>query len=586
MFDKSLFSLPHIKPTMMILALLCMADALSTIGQAWALSSAIVNIWYTQPLDHQIHYIAVFVGCYLLKQAVLYIEDMRLDAYAFEQTNALRNKFMQTMFSQGPNLVSRYGTGALTTLALEGTSQIEAYIKLVLSKVLGVGIIPLVILIITFFFDWVSGVIMLVVYPFIIFYMQLLGKTAKAKADKQHAQFQRMSQHFVDSLRGLETLKLLGKSKEFGSKIYETSERFRKSTMATLRVAILSSTVLDIFATFSLAAVAIMLGFRLVDDTIGFYQALFVLILVPEYFKPIKEFASDYHVSLEGKTSFETIASIISEYEHDTNAPTVAENATSSALQANSKTGSYLPALKLSEISFSYHDGRQALNAISCEICAPKRIGVIGASGSGKSTLIQLLGGFLSPTSGSFELGGNSIPHLAFPAWQKHVLYIPQHPYLFNRSLKENLTFYYPQADEASIQNAISVLGLKELIEELPDGLDTIIGDGGRAFSGGQAQRIALARALLDQNRSILLFDEPTAHLDIETEFELKERMLPIMEDKLVFFATHRLHWLDSMDYVLVLDQGNLIAQGTPEQILHSEVIKRIDATYIQGGQS
>ena len=612
MIDKSLFALPGIRPTMALLAVLCVVNALTTVGQAWSLSSAIVNVWYTQPIEDQTLYVVVFAACYLLKQVVLYVQDTRLDAYAFARTDELRSEFMETMFSQGPRLVSDYGTGTLTTLALEGTAQVENYLKLVLSKVLGVGIIPLVILIITFFFDWVSGIIMLVVYPFIIFYMQLLGKTAKAKADKQHKQFQRMSQHFIDSLRGLETLKLLGKSKEFGSKITETSERFRRSTMATLRVAFLSSTILDIFATFSLAAVAIMLGFRLVDDTIGFYAALLVLILVPDYFKPIREFASDYHASLDGKTSFETITSIIKNYGEgshvlkgttptlpSTSAPANKQSASHIEPQAQqalritaeqpavaTQEQPYLPHLVVSNVSFSYSDGYRSLSNISFEANGAQRIGIIGPSGSGKSTLIQVLGGFLAPQKGSFILDGETLPSLKCAPWQNHGMYIPQHPYLFNRSLKDNLAFYHPQASDAAIRQAIEIVGLTELVEELPDGLNTIIGESGRTFSGGQAQRIALGRALLDPKRSILLFDEPTAHLDIETEFELKERMLPIMENKLVLFATHRLHWLDSMDHVIVLDKGAIVAQGSPDEILQNDIIHLIDESYIRGGLS
>ena len=145
--------------------------------------------------------------------------------------------------------------------------------------------------------------------------------------------------------------------------------------------------------------------------------------------------------------------------------------------------------------------------------------------------------------------------------------YIPQDPYLFHATLRENLVFYCPDATDDEVARAVEVMGLEGLVDELPRGLDTRIGEGARPLSGGQAQRIALARAFLDRSRRILLFDEPTAHLDIETEMELKERMLPLMEGRLVFFATHRLHWVDDMDLVVVMEGGRVAELGAPEEL-------------------
>ena len=152
-------------------------------------------------------------------------------------------------------------------------------------------------------------------------------------------------------------------------------------------------------------------------------------------------------------------------------------------------------------------------------------------------------------------------------AWQKQLTYLPQNPYIFSASLRENIAFYHPTATEAEVQEAVHVVGLDDLVAELPAGLETQIGAGKRALSGGQAQRIALARAFLDPNRRVMIFDEPTAHLDLETELELKEKMLPLMADHLVLFATHRLHWMKQMDYILVMEDGHLVEQGTYQQL-------------------
>lgn len=184
-------------------------------------------------------------------------------------------------------------------------------------------------------------------------------------------------------------------------------------------------------------------------------------------------------------------------------------------------------------------------------------------SGSGKSTLINNLSGFLIPKEGEITFDGQKMTALRQSDWQQQLVYIPQNPYIYRMTLRENVAFYQPNVTEEQVWQAIEVAGLTKLVQELPQGIDTMLGEGERHLSGGQAQRIALARAFLDQHRKILLFDEPTAHLDIETEVELKERMLPLMENHLVFFATHRLHWMEEMDQILVMDQGRIVERGT-----------------------
>ena len=200
---------------------------------------------------------------------------------------------------------------------------------------------------------------------------------------------------------------------------------------------------------------------------------------------------------------------------------------------------------------------------------------MVGESGSGKSTLLNIISGFLLPTSGQITVANQTISHLAQVDWQKKFFYMPQHPYIFHDTLRENITFYAKNVTNEQITIATQKAGLTELVNELPEGLDSVIGESGRQVSGGQAQRIALARMLLDDQRKILFFDEPTAHLDIETEYDLKQTMAPILSSHLVFFATHRLHWLDQMDYVLVMRHGKIVEQGEPQQLLadgHSQL--------------
>ncbi len=212
-------------------------------------------------------------------------------------------------------------------------------------------------------------------------------------------------------------------------------------------------------------------------------------------------------------------------------------------------------------------EGRASLDAVDLTLKGLTKVGIIGESGAGKSTLADVLGGFLRPTSGSIELNGSSLGDLSAGPWREQITYIPQKPYIFSGSLADNIRFNKPSASLDDVRRAAEAAGLGGLVYGLTNGLDEMIGGGGRPLSGGQEQRVALARALLS-DRPIIVLDEPTAHLDIETEYELKETMLPLFEGKLVIMATHRLHWMQNMDVIVVMDQGRIVEMGTHEELI------------------
>jgi ATP-binding cassette subfamily C protein CydD len=229
-----------------------------------------------------------------------------------------------------------------------------------------------------------------------------------------------------------------------------------------------------------------------------------------------------------------------------------------------------------------------ALHDLSFTLHGFEKVAVIGRSGAGKSTLIDLLAGFNIPQRGAIELDGQQLTQFNAPAWQRHISYIPQTPYIFSGSIASNIRFYNQSASDGDVRSAAEQAGLGDWLGTLSDGLDTLIGEGNRGISGGQAQRIALARVIADRSRSILLFDEPTAHLDIETEYDLKQTLLPLMENHLVIFATHRLHWLANVDKVLVLDGGHIVEAGAPDELIGrsgplSELIGEFGGNRIEG---
>ena len=558
MIDKNLFRIDKIRSVLIGLVGLGILQALLIIGQAYFLSKGISALWSGESVASQTMSLVWFFVCFFGRQVVLYIRDKSLDKYAYQEARKIRQQLLQKIFRLGPNFVQKEGTGNMVTMTIEGIDQVENYITLILPKLTNMMVVPWIILLFVFTQDVRSGVILLLVFPIIIIFMIILGYAARAKADRQYEGFQLLSNHFLDSLRGIETLYFLGLSKRYEKNVYEISEDYRKATMSTLKIAILSTFALDFFTTLSVAIVAVFLGFKLMNGEIYLWPALTALVLAPDFFLPLRDFSNDYHATLDGGNTLKSIFSILDQKE-------LSEDETIDLTGAWNESDK----LSLNNLSLKYNDNQETdtLSDISFEWQGSGKIGVVGLSGSGKSTLIKLLGGFLEATEPSIEINQSTMTNLQKKAWQDQLFYIPQDPYIFHGSLKDNITFYHPQATFEECVEAVKQAGLIDVVEELPDGWDTIIGEGGHLLSGGQYQRIAVARALLDQQRNILLFDEPTAHLDVETEYDLKETMLPLFEDKLVFFATHRLHWMKEMDYILVMEDGKIIEQGTYSEL-------------------
>lgn len=553
MIDKSLFELPGVRRMFPILGILAVFQFIAIAGQALFLATAITKLWQGQLFSHTIPWVLGFFACFLSREIINFGRSKALDKLAYQLATKLRGDMLDKFFRLGPVAIANLGSGSAATTVITGIDQVENYIKLVLSKVLNMMIIPMLILIPVYFLDWQSGIVLTLTFPFAIIFMILLGYAAQGRAERQYKTFQYLSNHFLDSLRGISTLKYFGLSKDYSNSIYKTSEDFRKETMGALRIAMLSTFALDFFASLSVAVVALFLGLRLMSGDILLFPALAALILAPEYFLPLRDFASDYHATLNGKNALAAVNEVLSTEENTLSVLT--EKVTWSA---NSQ-------LQLTELGKIYDTGRGISN-VNLSVNGFKNIAIIGNSGSGKSTLLSMLAGFLKPTAGEIKLNEQSLTSLTDANYRQSVQFIPQKTYIFAGTFRENLAFYEPDSTDDEIKAAAKLAGLESLIDEI--GLDGQIGASGRTISGGQAQRVALARAFLSHTRNILFLDEPTAHLDIETELEIKANILPLLENKLVFIATHRLHWLSSMDLVIVLNEGQVAGIGTPEQLL------------------
>src|SRR5690625_2216806 len=286
----------------------------------------------------------------------------------------------------------------------------------------------------------------------------------------------------------------LGKSKAHAASISEVSDKYRQATMRTLRVAFLSTFALDFFTSLSIAFVAVGLGFRLIDGMIPLLPALTILILAPEYFAPIKQVGKDYHATLDGQIAVYNINQLLTETQ---------------IMSADES----LKIERIKEISLAdiqvKADEHFLLKDVSLTIGENDHwIGIVGPSGAGKSTLINLLSGRIQHHSGAIRINGQTVETLQQNNWYEQIAYIPQQPYIFPLSLLDNIRFYKPETSEKTVKEIIEKIDLAPFVETLPNGIYEKIGEGGRTLSGGQEQRIALARALVS-DQPIILLDEP-----------------------------------------------------------------------------
>lgn len=553
MLDKRLFKFPGARQALGVLSLLTLIQAIAIIGQGRFLSVAITDLWGGHQLTAIGMVIVWFMLAYLLRQVMGVAKQYALAPFADKTTASLQTQLTQKYAALGPRTVANQGTGKSVTLAVEGIDQVHDYLTLVLVKLFDMSITPWLILLYIATINFKQAVFLFVIYPVIVIFMIVLGLAAQAKADREYETFNRLSNHFVDSLRGLTTLKQLGLAKQYAQNIYDVSEDHRKATMSTLKIAILSTFALDFFTTLSIAVVALFLGLGLMDGATHLLPALTILVLAPEYFLPIRNFANDYHATLNGKNALADIMTLLEQ-------PVAPET---NRYVRQSQRWQATDTLTLEQVSFSYPNAdRPALQQINLTLTGHAKVALVGTSGSGKSTLLNLLGGFLVG-DGDVKINEQALPHLQQRQWQEQIQVLPQHPYIFHDTLRANLAFYAPDQRDEDLIAVLQQVGLADWFASLPDGLDTLIGEGAMQTSGGQAQRIGLARIMLDEERRVILLDEPTAHLDIETEALLKETMLPVFDNRLVIFATHRLHWLRQMDWIIVMRDGQIAEQGT-----------------------
>ncbi|NLI90806.1 MAG: thiol reductant ABC exporter subunit CydD [Peptococcaceae bacterium] len=474
----------------------------------------------------------------------------------------LRQRLLSRLFFMGPVQVRGERTGELVNVLVEGVEALETYFAKYVPQLALAALVPLSILGFIYPLDLLSGAILLITAPLIPFLMILIGKWATVLSRKQWEALSRMSAHFLDVLQGLTTLKLFGRSKTQLDVIARVSDRFRETTLGVLRIAFLSALVLELLSTLSTALVAVALGLRLVYGQILFEQAFFILVLAPEFYLPLRLLGTQFHAGMAGVSAAGRIFEIL-----ETPLDNIPGEERGSMLKRAESCSSAAPHISLENITVRYEKEQvPVLNGISLELLPGERVAVVGSSGAGKSTLAAVLLRLLEPEGGQIRVNGIPWQELDPEEWRSGLAYVPQHPHLFYGTVVDNIRLSSPGASEHDVITAARLAGAHEFICGLSQGYDTLVGEGGTNLSGGQIQRLALARAFL-RKASFLILDEATSSLDPERE-SLVQDSLERLSDCTVLIIAHRLALAERADRILVMENGQVTEAGTHEELL------------------
>lgn len=563
MFDKRLWQAAKQSRLWLILAVLFSGlGGLATILQAYLVSQTVNEVFLQNRSLNDVLlgliWLFVVIG---IRAGFSWGREIAANRIAIDVQLDLRARLVEHVLALGPLKAIHEQTGEITAVLTEGIDSLEKYFSEYLPQVFIAILVPLLILIVIFPLDWISGLILLFTAPLIPFFMVLIGRYAEQLTQKQWDLLSRMSAHFLDILQGLTTLKILGQSKAQAKNIEKITDRYRKVTMGVLQVAFLSALVLELLSMLSIAIIAVSIGLRLMVGGMAFSTALFILILAPEFYLPLRLLGQRFHAGMDGTSAAKRIFNLL-----DEPLPTTAINEPSTSTDK----AFILPAtIKFDQVGVTYQSREQAaLNDLSLTFTPGKTLALVGASGAGKSTLASLLLRFIEPNEGRIFVNGESLASIETAVWREQITWVPQQPYLFRGSIAANIRLGKPNATDSELVAATKQAQLHEFIQTLPQGYDTPIGDRGAQLSGGQAQRIALARAFLKDTPFIIL-DEPTSQLDSETESALQDAIQTQFSDRMLLVIAHRLETVRQADEILVLENGRLVERGT-----HTELIK------------
>ena len=541
-----------------------MGQGILMVMQAWLLATLLHGfiIEGTTPEQSIPLFIALLLVT-LTKAALAYGREVASFKAGSAVRQAIRELVLTRLARLGPAYIQRRPAGSWASLLLEQIEDMQEFFSRYLPQMAIAVFIPLVILVAVFPVNWAAGIILLGTAPLIPLFMILVGVGA---ADANRRNFQslaRLSGHFLDRLKGLRTLQLFMRTQAEGEAIRDASEDFRERTMEVLRLAFLSTAVLEFFAAIAVALVAVYFGFSYIDHLnfgnygvkVTLFTGLFVLFLAPEFYAPLRELGAHYHAKAQAIGAAEQLLEFLE--------AEVSEPASGSApFQADGPIRVEARALEVLSA-----EGKVLVGPIDFTLEAGTRTALVGISGAGKSSLVNALLGF-APYRGSLRVNGQELAELDMSQWRLQLGWLSQNPQLFHASLRDNLLLARPTASDAELEAALVRAQAWEFARE--KGFDYPVGDQAGGLSVGQAQRLALARTLL-KSTQLMVLDEPTASLDRHSERAIMSTLEDAAKGQTLLMITHRLDQLSQMDNILVLERGQLVEQGHFAQLCQAQ---------------
>ena len=544
-----------IKKLMRANIVLATLSALILVAQTYFLATLLNKlIMQKVPRDELIPYFLGLIIGFGLRAIILWAREK----IGFQSGQLLRNHIRQKILDKihlvGPATINQKPAGSWASIMLEQVENLHNFYARFLPQQSLSAIVPVVILIAVFPLNWAAGLILMITAPLVPVFMILVGIAAADNSQKNMDTLSRLSAQFLDRLRGLETLRLFNRTSEQTEHIENATEDFRETTIDVLKLAFLSSAVLEFFTSISIALMAVYFGFSYLgqiefgtyNTPLTLFTGFFCLILAPEFYQPLRDLGAYYHDRAAGIGAADAIVDFLeSDY---------------LTVHQNEKTISLESAVEISaeNLVVLSTQGSALTKPLNFQIPANHNVALVGQSGAGKTSLMNVILGFL-PYEGSLKINGQELRESNLADWRKHIAWVGQNPLLLQGTIKENLLLGDIQTSDEKIHRALSQAQATEFIDKL--GLDYEIKDGGLGISVGQAQRLAIARALLRKG-SLLLLDEPTASLDAQSENLVLQALNEMSCYQTTLMITHRIEDLKQCDQIFVMQQGEIVQQG------------------------